>query len=145
MTVKAIFEDGVFKPKEPVALDERTEVELEVRTSESPSRAEADPRSFVGLIKGGISGLPVAAHHDKFLDQGQYAFLKAFFRPLAKAADWAALSREQRIERFARACEEARPDLQDLWDDMDRIPLVWSNAFDYCARAIEREAVARHG
>jgi predicted DNA-binding antitoxin AbrB/MazE fold protein len=35
-TVQAIFENGVFRPVEPVALPERTSVELEVRTAGQP-------------------------------------------------------------------------------------------------------------
>ena len=32
MTIKAIYEDGVFKPKEKVDLEDKTEVELDFRT-----------------------------------------------------------------------------------------------------------------
>lgn len=35
-TVHAIFENGVFRPVEPVALPESTTVELEVRLPEEP-------------------------------------------------------------------------------------------------------------
>ena len=35
-TIHAIFENGVFRPVEPVALPECTSVEIEVRTSEEP-------------------------------------------------------------------------------------------------------------
>ena len=40
-TVKAIYEDGVFKPKEPVDLEEKAEVEVILPTA--PSLAEDDP------------------------------------------------------------------------------------------------------
>ena len=145
MTVKAVYEDGVLKPKDPLPFKEHEEVEIDVRSASAPAPAGRDARSFVGFIKGGIKGMPVAAHHDKFLDQDQYAHLKAHFRPLGKSAEWSGLSPEQKRARFTRACKEARPDLQELWDDMDRIPLVWSNALDYCTRAVEREAGARRG
>jgi predicted DNA-binding antitoxin AbrB/MazE fold protein len=35
-TIHAIFENGVFRPVEPVALPECTSVEIEVRTSDEP-------------------------------------------------------------------------------------------------------------
>jgi len=35
-TVHAIYENGVFRPVEPVALPDRTSVELEVRTPGQP-------------------------------------------------------------------------------------------------------------
>ena len=69
MTVKAIYENGVLRPKDPLPLNEREEVEIEIRRSPEPARSEEDPRSFVGFIKNGIPGMPVAAHHDKFLEQ----------------------------------------------------------------------------
>ena len=47
-TVHAIFENGVFRPVEPVALPERTSVELEVRTSGQPQPQSPMPE---GLAK----------------------------------------------------------------------------------------------
>ena len=35
-TVQAIFENGVFRPVEPIALPERTSVELDVHTKGEP-------------------------------------------------------------------------------------------------------------
>jgi predicted DNA-binding antitoxin AbrB/MazE fold protein len=35
-TIHAIFENGVFRPVEPVTLPECTSVEIEVRTSDKP-------------------------------------------------------------------------------------------------------------
>jgi predicted DNA-binding antitoxin AbrB/MazE fold protein len=145
MTVKAIYEDGVLKPKGPLLLKEHEEVEIEVRPTSAASEEEQDPRSFVGFLKGGIKGMPVAAHHDKFLDQDQLAHLKAYLRGAMASPEWASLNRQEQLDRFVGACKTARPDLADLWEDMDRIPQSWSNAFEYCTRAIEREAVARHG
>lgn len=137
MTVKAVYEDGVLKPKGPLPFKEHEEVEIDVRRTSDPAAAVGDPESFVGFLKGGIKGMPVAAHHDEFLDQNQYALLKACFRRLARSAEWSGLSPEQQLERFAPACKEARPDLQELWDDIDQIPLAWANALDYCTHAVE--------
>ena len=61
------------------------------------------------------------------------------------SADWNQATPAQRVERFIQTCKHDRPDLQDLWEDMDRLPKVWSNAFEYCTRAIEREAAPRRG
>jgi predicted DNA-binding antitoxin AbrB/MazE fold protein len=50
--VKAVYEGGVFKPKEPVQLEERTEVEVLIPTAALP---DDDPtgwkamREFIGL------------------------------------------------------------------------------------------------
>ena len=51
-TVIAVFENGVFKPKDPVDLDENTEVRLIV------DRVEAPPggRSVEGLGRGRREG-----------------------------------------------------------------------------------------
>ncbi len=145
MTVKAVYEDGVLKLRGPLPLKEHEEVEIDVRQVPAAAAALQDPWVFVGFAKGGVPGMPVAAHHDKFLDQDQYAHLKAHFRLLVAAPGWNDLNREQKLQRFIQACKAARPDYQDLWDDMDRIPLVWSNALDYCTRAVEREVVVRRG
>ncbi len=145
MTVRAIYEDGVLKPKEPLPLQEHEEVEIEVRPAAGLSGSPQDPKSFVGFMTGGIRGMPVAAHHDKFLDQDQYAHLKAYLRMAMSSLGWADQSEEKKLQAFVAACKTARPDLEDLWNDMDRIPLVWSNAFDFCAQAIEREGHTRRG
>jgi predicted DNA-binding antitoxin AbrB/MazE fold protein len=67
--VKAIYEDGVFKPKEPVELEERTEVEILI-----PSRAEqndGDPTGWkaaeelIGFIKDAPPDM--AENHDYYL------------------------------------------------------------------------------
>jgi predicted DNA-binding antitoxin AbrB/MazE fold protein len=68
MTVKAIYEDGVFKPMEKVALADKTEVELDFRLAETPEfEDEDDPRSFVGFIKTSPKGVPIARDHDKYI------------------------------------------------------------------------------
>jgi predicted DNA-binding antitoxin AbrB/MazE fold protein len=68
MTVKAVYENGVLKPKKPLPLKEHEEVEIEVRRLTEPVEDEEDPRSFVGFIKGAPAGLPVAQDHDEYLD-----------------------------------------------------------------------------
>jgi predicted DNA-binding antitoxin AbrB/MazE fold protein len=139
MVVKAIYEDGVLKPKSRLPFKEHEEVEVEVRSTAAPSEGPEDPQGFVGFIKDGIEGMPIAAHHDKFVDQDQYAHLKAYLRGLISSPGWGELEREAQLRRFVQACKSARPDFEDLWEDMDRLPKVWSNAFDYCTRAIARE------
>jgi AF2212-like len=68
--VKAIYENGVFKPKEPVQLQERTEVEVLVPTQAPPDHDD-DPTGWAaaeGLI-GFIDDAPadMAEHHDHYL------------------------------------------------------------------------------
>ena len=67
--VKAIYEDGVFKPTEPVQLQEKTEVEVLI-----PGKARGDDddptgwkaiRSLIGIIKDAPPDL--AENHDKYL------------------------------------------------------------------------------
>lgn len=67
--VKAIYEDGVFKPKEPVDLQEKTEVE--VLLPEKAAQDQDDPTGWktVMELKGCIKGAPpdMAENHDKYL------------------------------------------------------------------------------
>ena len=67
MTVKAIYEDGVFKPKGKVELQDKTEVELEIRPYALEDEDIDDPRSFIGLIKNVPKGVPFARDHDQYL------------------------------------------------------------------------------
>lgn len=69
MTVKAIYENGVFKPQEPVNLEEHTEVEVLIP---SPSEPDAeDPtgwkaaEALIGFIKDAPADM--AEHHDHYL------------------------------------------------------------------------------
>ena len=62
---KAIYEDGVFKPMEKVALKDKTEVELEIKPPRGPKKM--DPRDFVGFIKDAPEGVPIARDHDKYI------------------------------------------------------------------------------
>jgi predicted DNA-binding antitoxin AbrB/MazE fold protein len=74
-TIEATYEDGVFKPKEPVELEERTEVRLHVESAPRTSDDDDDPtgwkaaRKFIGFIKDEPEGVPVARDHDKYLDK----------------------------------------------------------------------------
>ena len=67
--VKAIYENGVFKPKEPLQLEERTEVEVLI-----PSVARSDDEDPTGwktaeALIGFIRDAPpdMAEHHDEYL------------------------------------------------------------------------------
>ncbi len=65
IAVKAIYEDGVFKPKAPVQLEERTEVEVLIPTT---TAADDDPsgwkamREFIGLVKDAGPGTASVDH-----------------------------------------------------------------------------------
>lgn len=67
--IKAIYEDGVFKPEEPVSLEEKTRVELVIQT---PAPAD-DPtgwkamREFIGLAGEGGSSGTASVDHDAIL------------------------------------------------------------------------------
>jgi len=67
--VKAIYEDGVFKPLEPLQLDELTQVEVLI-----PGPAAVNDEKAAGLgalddLIGFIRNAPVdmAEHHDRYL------------------------------------------------------------------------------
>jgi len=67
--VKAIYEDGVFKPLEPLHLDEHTQVEVLI-----PCTSAADKENPVGLrafddLIGFIGNAPadMAERHDEYL------------------------------------------------------------------------------
>lgn len=69
MTVKATYENGVFKPVKPIHLDEHTEVQVFVPT-EAPADAD-DPtgwkaaEALIGLIEDAPPDM--AEHHDQYL------------------------------------------------------------------------------
>jgi hypothetical protein len=74
-TIEAVYENGVFRPKRPVELDEKTEVRLRIEGMVETPDGEDDPtgwnaaRRFIGFIKDEPAGLPVARDHDKYLDE----------------------------------------------------------------------------
>jgi hypothetical protein len=68
-TIKVIYEDGVFKPQEPVSLPEHSHAEVLI-----PSKPRRDPHDPTGwkaidrLIGSGKAVAPdVAGNHDKYL------------------------------------------------------------------------------
>ncbi len=69
IAVKAVYENGVFKPKEPVELEERTEVEVLIPVEE-PVAAD-DPTGWkaidalVGSVRSGLKD--VSEKHDEYL------------------------------------------------------------------------------
>jgi hypothetical protein len=67
IAVKAVYENGVFKPKEPVDFQESTEVDVLVPT---PARADDDPSGWAAAqaLIGFIDDAPVdiAEHHDDY-------------------------------------------------------------------------------
>ena len=70
--VKAIYEDGVFKPKEPVQLEEHTEVEVSLPTAAVASATD-DPtgwkamREFIGLAGETAGSRNASEDHDAII------------------------------------------------------------------------------
>jgi predicted DNA-binding antitoxin AbrB/MazE fold protein len=67
--VKAIYENGVFKPKEPIQLEERTEVDVLIPTAarvddDDPTGWKA-AEALIGFIPDAPSDM--AEHHDRYL------------------------------------------------------------------------------
>ena len=61
LTIEAIYENGVLKPKQPLVLSEGTEVRLSV----TPIAEDHDP---LGSVIGIGDGVPDGAeHHDKYI------------------------------------------------------------------------------
>lgn len=71
--VNAVYEDGVFKPEEPVALQDKAKVRLIIESVPQAAQEDDDPtgwktaRSFIGLWKRAPKGEPIARDHDKYL------------------------------------------------------------------------------
>ncbi len=67
--VKAVYEDGVFKPKEPVQLEEHAEVEVLIPTR--PTRAHDDPTGWKAIDRlmgiGKAVSPDVSERHDDYL------------------------------------------------------------------------------
>jgi predicted DNA-binding antitoxin AbrB/MazE fold protein len=68
--IRAIYEGGVFKPKEPVQLEERTEVEVLLPTATRPEEDDLTGwktvDALIGCIEGGPKE-PVGEEHDAHL------------------------------------------------------------------------------
>lgn len=69
MTVKAIYEDGVFKPQEPVHLEEHTEVEVLLPTAAITDADDPTGWKTAEALIGFIDEAPadMAEHHDHYL------------------------------------------------------------------------------
>ena len=68
MTVKAIYENGVFKPQEPVHLDEHTEVEVLIPTSHAPDADDPTGWKAAEALIAFIEDAPpdMAEDHDQW-------------------------------------------------------------------------------
>ncbi len=69
MTVKATYENGVFKPREPIHLAEHTEVEVVIpaaapRDADDPTGWKA-AEALIGFIDDAPADM--AEHHDQYL------------------------------------------------------------------------------
>jgi predicted DNA-binding antitoxin AbrB/MazE fold protein len=69
MTVKAIYENGVFKPQEPVHLDEHAQVEVVIPALVSPDADDPTGWKAAEALISFISDAPpdMAEHHDHYL------------------------------------------------------------------------------
>jgi len=70
MTIKAIYENGVFKPTHPVDLDEHTEVEVVIPAAvftdaDDPTGWKA-AEALIGLVDDAPADM--AERHDQYLD-----------------------------------------------------------------------------
>ena len=74
MTVKAIYENGVFRPIEPVNLEEKAEVNLEIRqVPKATAMDEGDPTGWkaidrvIGILKDTPPGEAIGRDHNLYL------------------------------------------------------------------------------
>lgn len=67
--IRAVYEDGVFKPKEPVRLAERTEVEVLIPTPAPPDKDDPTGWKAAEELIGFIDDAPpdMAEQHDLYL------------------------------------------------------------------------------
>ena len=69
--IKAIYEDGVFKPEGPVSLEEKTHVEIVVQTpvpvDEDDPTGWKTARELIGCITEELEGDDIAVNHDRYL------------------------------------------------------------------------------
>ena len=67
--VKAVYEDGVFKPKEAVHLKDKTEVEVlipaEAQTDDADPTGWKTARELIGCISEDLVDENVAENHDR--------------------------------------------------------------------------------
>jgi len=66
MTIRALYENGVFSPREPVDLPESSEVEIELRRV-MPSAAEERLDALYAILEGRFESgeTDVAARHNE--------------------------------------------------------------------------------
>ena len=69
MTVKAIYENGVFKPREPIHLEEHTEVDVVIPAAASNDADDPTGWKAAEALIGFINDAPVdmAERHDQYL------------------------------------------------------------------------------
>ena len=69
MTVKAVYENGVFKPAEPVHLAEHTEVEVLIPVMAPADVADPTCWKAAEALIGFLDDAPadMAEHHDRYL------------------------------------------------------------------------------
>ena len=69
MTVKAIYENGVFKPREPIHLAEHTEVEVVIPTATASDADDPTGWKAAETLIGFIDDAPadMAERHDEYL------------------------------------------------------------------------------
>ena len=69
MTVKAIYENGVLRPREPVHLEEHTEVEVLIPSSASPDTDDPTGWQAAEALIGFIEDAPpdMAERHNQWL------------------------------------------------------------------------------
>jgi predicted DNA-binding antitoxin AbrB/MazE fold protein len=67
--VKAIYEDGVFKPLKPLQLDEQTEVEVLIPSPAAVGEENPVDLSVIDDMIGSIRNAPpdMAEYHDRYL------------------------------------------------------------------------------
>jgi predicted DNA-binding antitoxin AbrB/MazE fold protein len=67
--VKAIYEDGVFKPTEPVALKEKTEVQVLIPTEDQPIGQDPTGWQAIHEMIGSMSSgrHDASENHDEYL------------------------------------------------------------------------------
>jgi predicted DNA-binding antitoxin AbrB/MazE fold protein len=69
MTVKAIYENGVFKPQEPVNLEEHTEVDVVIPAAATTDADDPTGWKAAEALIGFIDDAPpdMAEHHNRYL------------------------------------------------------------------------------
>lgn len=71
MTVKAIYENGVFRPQQPVHLEEHTEVEVVIPATAATDVDDPTGWKAAEALIGFVEDAPVdmAEQHDHYLDR----------------------------------------------------------------------------